>query len=228
MYPLFSCSRGITRAGRRLSRRWLLLGCAVALLFAGLAAPPRAWACSGSTTPQERAAVADVIVLGQVTSLQILEPAPDHPDHPLPARVWIRVEQELKGEVDSFVSYVDRASIFRLPRDEGRPGRLQFLGSGGGCGTLDLNPTGMYVAALLDRREDGALSTSVGSIVFVDERSELNGALEYFGLPAGLPATGSGGPSVPYEVAGRALQGMVTILCAVWLGRWLSGRLLRR
>lgn len=164
----------------------LLAGMLMVVVAIG-AMPARARACSGGPPPGERAESARVIVVGRVIGLEIEGGDPDR----LYARVSIQVDRFLKGSAPNPVSYVDGNSVSRVARE----GELYFGGSGGTCGTLDYDPTGKYVLALLDRSPDGSYGAGLGGVVFADEPSQLREGLESFGLPAklpGLPATGGG------------------------------------
>lgn len=103
----------------------------------------------------------------------------------------IQVDRFLKGSAPNPVSYVDNKSVFPGSRE----GELFFGGSGGTCGTLDYDPTGKYVLALLERSPDGSYGASTGDVFFADAPSQLRQGLDAFGLPATLPrlpATGGG------------------------------------
>lgn len=163
------------------------------LLMASLALPRGVAACSGGPSggAREKLTISEVVVVGQATSVGFLG---ESEDHAAAARVTIRVDHVLKGDVPGVVSYVDRASFISWPGGvDHTPENATYGGGGGACGTLNANPEGKYVLALFSRLDDGTLTTSRTYMDFVDEPGQLTAVLERYGLPVQLPATGAGG-----------------------------------
>lgn len=166
----------------------LLVGLIVVTVAIG-AIPGRVLSCSGGPVGGPPAAVrsASVVVVGRVIGLEVEGGDRER----VYARVSIQVDRFLKGSAPNPVSYVDDRSVFRGLRE----GELFFGGSGGACGTLDYDPTGKYVLALLHRNPDGSYATVRPLVSFADTPSGLRRSLEIFGLSAELPtlpATGGG------------------------------------
>ncbi|MBA2362031.1 MAG: hypothetical protein H0V86_00635 [Chloroflexia bacterium] len=175
------------------SRHWGVVVGLVLLLVASMVLPRGVAACSGGPPGGARGTLklSEVAVVGQVTNVEFLE---ENGNHAESARVTIRVDHNLKGDVPNVVSYVDRASYIGWAAGvEHTAENAMYGGGGGACGTLDFNPEGKYVLALFSRHDNGTLSTSRTYIQFVDEPEQLTAALERYGLPVQLPAAGAGG-----------------------------------
>ena len=173
--------------------RYCGVGMAVAVvLMAVLALPRGVAACSGGPPGGARGKLklSEVAVVGQVTNVEFLG---ENGNHAESARVTIRVDHSLKGDVPNVVSHVDRASYIGWVQGVQHTAGNATYGGGGACGTLDFNPEGKYVLALFSRNDDGTLSTSRTYIAFVDKPAQLTAALERYGLPIQLPAAGAGG-----------------------------------
>lgn len=159
----------------------------IIVLLSILCLPSGVFACSG--TPRNWVAEADLIVLGQVVTV---EPAPGAlGGASIPVRLTLRVDKVLKGAAPDRLSYLE-PGVYEAESDD--PDDWSYAGEDGSCATLDSNPVGKHTLALLVRNDRGDLTvvSPPAAPVYADRPEQLHSALVAYGLPR-MPATGAGG-----------------------------------
>lgn len=123
----------------------LSLVLAIAML---LVHPEEAAACSVGPEYEPRDHT-QLVVLGHARALELgTRTAGGY----IEATVVLDVIHVYRGTAASSLRFVDRASV--APDIDPRSGQRGFVGSSGGCGTIDEDPIGQYVLVALARGED--------------------------------------------------------------------------
>ena len=188
---------------------------AAAVIAAGHASAPTAFACSADETWDPRAE-SDVIIGGQVLGYEVL-PEPSAGIYQK-VRLNIRIDHVWKGGV-SGREIVDGAS-YVLRED-------RWLGSGGACGAFDDDPAGRYVVlGLYDSGQGQLLTTSLRTFYIGDDPYNPASVVGFGRFPLGLPlAGGHDSPTFDWGVMPTAVALGVLALAVTLLG---AGVRLRR
>lgn len=92
-----------------------------------------------------------LLVLGRATSIELgARTALGY----LEATVTLDVIHVYRGATASPLRFVDSRSVVAEPHPQSGRVQIEFVGSGGGCGTMDEDPVGKYVLIALARGED--------------------------------------------------------------------------
>jgi hypothetical protein len=203
---------------------------AVCFLLAALSlaatGPRAALACSADESFVAIDA-SDVIVAGRITGwTRVPTPtptlAPGEKSSSAPftiISVQMDVEHLYKGATPALVTFLDAASLNETHGDQ------QWVGSSGGCGVFNSDPTGQYAVMGLTQADDGSYHDNLLLTFFVGTESDPRretalGRLMSRGLTA-LPAGGgppSAAPSsdvVPIAGAAIAAAGLMIVLAAL-------------
>lgn len=202
-------------------RPFVVLVATTVILSALLWTPHTAFACSGS--PGDWVAEADLIVLGQVTSV---EPAPGTlGGGSIPVRLTLRVDRVLKGDAPDQLSYLE-SGVYGARSDD--PDEWSYAGGDGSCATLRANPVGKHTVVLLTRDDQGVLTIVAPPAAprYVDDPEQLAVVLARYDLP-GLPATGLGGaanPSQPISTMAWSSVAGAIVAGGLWRARLRAAR----
>ncbi len=188
-------------------------------------APTPVYACSAGPD-FDPIATSDVIVEGRFLDWE-LAPELNRGDAYLGIRVEMAVQRVWKGQVAGEVITMSDSASLGPPY----PGHdeYEWVGSGGGCGAFDADPTGFYAIMGLSQTDDGTLRSNRLRVFYLGEDAggeEYNAALQrmasYPGAAA-LPALGSGpgasGRGATLTVAGIMAMMGTALLSLVVLSR---------
>ena len=160
-----------------------------------------------------------MIVGGRITSWERRDDLRfPHPPMFTPVELHMEIADVWKGQVRPGESIIDAASLLEPPLTD-----AQWSGSGGACGALNEDPTGMYVVFGLSRTEQGFLRTNLLTTFWLDERPydpALLSASErgVFRLPALGDGAGGAGKRPVAGALASAIVGIVGV-AAVMAGR---------
>ena len=138
---------------------------------------PKAQACSCDSR-EEGWVRADYVFVGRVIGWDVLPDPNPVSSFYLPIELTVDVERVLKGEPPALLTFVDRATFTYRPDPADPTQQLDhWVGSGGACGTFDVDPTGVRALYALSSRSDGVLAAGMCSGTYL--RAEL-------GVPGGV------------------------------------------
>jgi hypothetical protein len=138
-----------------------------------------------------------LLVLGRARSIEL---GPSTRFGYVEATVTLEVIEVFRGTASSPLRFVDSASVISAGI-EPHTGKQEFVGSGGGCGTIDDDPVGMYVLIALAKRDDARWHANMlyGAIYSAHplDYAQYRWMLERHGVAVRFPITQShleGGP----------------------------------
>jgi hypothetical protein len=148
-------------------------------------------ACSCGPSCEQVVHEADLIVEGRITDWERTDDYPS-PSTYVAITLHMEVVRVFRGSVPPGFTLVDQASLYS-PRSDGTD--IRWEGSGGGCGSFDEEPHGLWVIAALYRDELGNYRMGRPSTVFLGKEA-AGGQYDFIvaNLIAnvGPPVTGSG------------------------------------
>jgi hypothetical protein len=121
------------------------------------------------------------------------------------ATVILDVIHVYRGATASPLRFVDSRSVIAEPRPPSGRVEIQFVGSGGGCGTMDEDPVGKYVLIALARGDDarwhanliyGAIYTVQPEYTMYRWVFERHGVALPFLITGPVPDVGTFGPAL--------------------------------
>jgi hypothetical protein len=180
-----------------------------------VSAKPMACSAGGDWNPVTES---DVIVGGRITAWERRDDLVfPHPPMFTPVELHMEIADVWKGQVRPGEPIIDAASLLEPSLAD-----AQWSGSGGACGALNEDPTGMYAVFGLSRTEQGYLRTNLLTTFWLDDRPYDPAILSasergFFRLPALGDGSAGDGAAGGGAIFGAIVGGLG--VAAVVLGR---------